>query len=322
MIKSVISRSRRTCPISAVDRSCDPQTLVEIMRVGVREFVSMPLDLIRLGEAIGRVAVVLERRPLAFHSTDEVFSFLPAKAGDGTSTVAVNVSSAITRRAGGRTLIADFDLNVGMVSFLLKVTNAHSVLDAIRFADHLDDAVWGNLVAKRDNLDVLGSGRLDPGAMLYSAQAENVLLFARRAYRAICLDLSGNMEAYSMELIRQSKEVFLIKLLRDAGLGDRISVLLNRTERRNAFSMKDVEELLGVRVRFAFMNDPKRVSRALEGGKCVDAKIDLGRQFTAFAELLAGSVIEAAIPAARKRRYIEYFAIVSSSYQTDGEKPE
>ena len=118
-LATAIDRSGTGTQVVAIDRSCDPQMLVEIMRVGVREFVTIPLDLLKLDEAIGRVTEVLARKPLAFASTDAVFSFLPAKPGDGTSTIAVNVSSAIAQRSGHRTLIADFDLNVGMVSFLL-----------------------------------------------------------------------------------------------------------------------------------------------------------------------------------------------------------
>ena len=72
-----------------------------------------------------RIAEVLARKPLAFTATDDVFSFLPAKPGDGTSTVALNVSHAIARKSQTRTLIANFDLNLGMVSFLLKISNGN-----------------------------------------------------------------------------------------------------------------------------------------------------------------------------------------------------
>ena len=152
------------------------------------------------------------------------------------------------------------------------------MLDAIAFAENLDQAVWENLVVKRDGLDILCSGRLDPGVTL--GPPERILLhFARRSYQSICLDLSGNMEPYSIELMRQSKEIFVVctsdipslhfarskaDFLRQAGLEDRASVLLNRAEKRSTFSIQDVEKLLGLRVRFSFMNDPKRVSSTNE----------------------------------------------------------
>ncbi len=329
-----IDRTGTGTQVVAVDRACDPQALVEIMRMGVREFLPIPLDPVRLAEAVERIGEVLERKPLAFTSTDEVFSFLPAKPGDGTSTVALNVSSAIARQSTGRTLIADFDLNLGMVSFLLKITNGRSVLDAIAMADSLDDSVWDNLVLKRDDLDVLCSGRFDPASVLEASQVEKVLYYIRRTYQAICLDLSGNMEPYSMELLRQSKQIFLVctpdipslhfarsktEFLRNVGLGERVSVLLNRSERRSAFSVGDVEELLGARVRFSFMNDPRRVSKAMSAGTCVDPKSALGGQFEAFAEGLTGPRAAESQPLS-KRRFVEYFAIVPSTYHAVEEK--
>jgi pilus assembly protein CpaE len=329
-----IDRSGTGTQVIAVDRSCDPNVLVEIMRAGIREFLSLPIDSERLAEALARVADVLARKPLAFKSTEEVYSFLPAKPGDGTSTVALNASAAIARRSRGRTLIVDFDLNLGMISFLLKITNGRSVLDAVSVADTLDSAIWDNLVLKRDELDVLCSGRLDARNTLNPAQVEKVLYFVKRTYDSICLDLSGNMEPYSIEILHHSKEIFVVctsdipslhfaraktEFLRSAGFEDRISVLLNRSEKRSAFSIKDVEDMLGARVRFSFMNDPKRVSKAMEEGTYVDPKSELGRQFDAFADCLVGPKA-ADSQAAPKRRFVEYFAIVPSTYHAIEEK--
>ncbi len=329
-----VDRSGTGTQVVAVDKTCDPQALVAIMRAGIREFLPLPLRPGLLRSAVDRIAEVLQRKPLAFVSTDEVFSFLPAKPGDGTSTIALNASAAIARRSTGRTLLGDFDLNLGMVSFLLKITNGRSVIDAVGFAERLDDTVWDNLVLKRDDLDVLCSGRLDPGNVLNPSDVESVLHYARRSYSAICLDLSGNMEPYSMALLRQSKEIFLVctleipslhfartkaEFLRASGLGERLSVLLNRSEKRSAFSIQNVEEMLGARVRCTFLNDPRRVSKAMEAGTCVEPKSELGRQFEAFAEGLAGPQTVAPQPTA-KRRFVEYFAIVPSSYHTVEEK--
>jgi pilus assembly protein CpaE len=329
-----IDRSGTGTQIIALDRTCDPSVLVEIMRAGIREFLPLPINPSRLAEAVARVTDVLVRKPLAFKSTEEVFSFLPAKPGDGTSTVALNASAAIARRSGGRTLIVDFDLNLGMISFLLKITNGRSVLDAVSVADALDNTIWDNLVLKRDDLDVLCSGRLDSRNTLNPAQAEKVLYFVKRTYDSICLDLSGNMEPYSIELLHHSKEIFVVcttdvpslhfaraktEFLRSAGFEERVSVLLNRSEKRSAFSIRDVEDLLGARVRFSFMNDPKRVSKAMEAGTYVDPKSDLGRQFEAFAECLVGPRTSEA-QAAPRRRFVEYFAIVPSAYHAIEEK--
>jgi|HubBroStandDraft_5_1064220.scaffolds.fasta_scaffold135746_1 pilus assembly protein CpaE len=323
--------------IVAAGEPCDPQILLEIMRAGIREFVPIPIDSRRLTEAVARVSEVLSRKPLAFHSTDAVYSFLPAKPGDGTSTVVLNTGCCLARRPNHRTLIADFDLNLGMVSFLLKITHGHSVLDAVRLADRLDEDVWNGLITKREDLDVLCSGRLTPGNTLDSSKVEDVLHFAKRFYSSICLDFSGNMEPYCIKLLQQSKEIFVvctsdvpslhfarakIQFLREAGLEQRASVLLNRSDRRNLFSAKDSEKLLGMPVRFTFSNDARRVSHAMRAGTSIEPKCELGRQFEAFVKNLTGEAPDAAAaaPEAQKKRFIEYFAVVPSTYHVDSVK--
>ena len=314
--------------------NCDPQFLVASMQVGIREFLALPLHPDRLYEAVCRIADILERNPLTFHSTDAVFSFLPAKPGDGASTVAVNVSSAIARCSEGRTLLADFDLNLGAISFLLKITNGRSVLDALSVAERMDDALWDNLVLKRDSMDVLCSGRLEPQNEIDVSKAENILQFSRRFYRNICLDLSGNMEPFSVPLLSQSREIFLVcttnvaslhfarakaQFLRDSGFADRASVVINRSDLGNQFSTDELEKMLGLRIRYALQNDPRRVSAAMQEGMPVHLKSGLGRQFEAFAKSIL-DVGTGPKPVARKRRFIEYFAILPSLAQAPREK--
>jgi pilus assembly protein CpaE len=328
-----IDRAGTGAQVVALSAACDPQVLVESMQVGIREVLTLPLDPDRVNETVCRIAEVLERKPLAFRSTDAVFSFLPAKPGDGASTVALNVTSAIARRSHGKTLLADFDLNLGMVSFLLKITNGRSALDAVGVADRMDDTLWDNLVLKRDAMDVLCSGRLEPRSEVDLSRVEKILHFARRTYNTICLDLSGNMEPFSMALLSQSKEVFLVctsdiaslhfarskaQFLRDAGLEGRASVVINRSERLSPFSIGELEKLLGLRVRFSLQNDPRRVSNAMREGTSVNPKSGLGRQFEDFAKRIVSPENDSA-PTAR-RRFIEYFAIVPSVNQFTDEK--
>ena len=329
-----IDRAGTGAQVVVLGNTCQPDVLVESMQAGVREFLSMPLDPERLTEAVWRIAEVLERKPLAFKSTDAVFSFLPAKPGDGASTVALNVCSSIARQSPGKTLLADFDLNLGMVSFLLKITNGRSVIDALGIADRMEDVVWDNLVLKRDGMDVLCSGRLEPSNEIDLSAADKVLHFARRSYSSICLDLSGSMEPFSLGLLGQSREIFLVctsdipslhfaqakaQFLRESGFADRTSLVINRSENLNQFSIGELEKLLGLRVRFSLQNDPRRVSNAMLAGTSVDPKSVLGRQF----ETLAKSIVDhesATVPAKRKRRFIEYFAIVPPVYAAVGGK--
>jgi pilus assembly protein CpaE len=326
-LAAAIDRAETGAQVVVLSNVDDQWVLIESMKAGIREFLTLPLKPDRVNEAMCRIIEVLERKPLAFKSTDAVFSFLPAKPGDGASTVALNVCAAIARRSDGETLLADFDLNLGMVSFLLKITNGHSVLDALNMADRMDSGIWDNLVLQRDKMDVLCSGRLEPRNEVDLSPADKLLHFARRCYSTICLDLSGNMEPFSMGLLGQSREIFIVctpdipslhfarskaQFLRESGFGDHTSVVLNRTGLNRHFSTGEIEKLVGLPVRFSLPNDPKCVSSAMADGTSVNPKSGLGGQFGRFADSMVQTDAGPA-PATRKRRFIEYFALVPSS---------
>jgi len=126
--------------IFAVNDTCDPQLLLELMRAGIREFTSLPFDRYTLGESLQRISDALHARPPEIEVTDQVFSFLPSKAGVGTSTIALNAAMALSRLPNARVLLSDLDLNSGMIRFMLKLDNGYSVIDA---AEHNDFYVVG-----------------------------------------------------------------------------------------------------------------------------------------------------------------------------------
>ena len=93
--------------------------------------------------------------------------------------------------------------------------------------------------------------------------------------------------------------------------------------RREQFSTKDAEKLLGNVISFSFVNDTRRVSNAMNAGTCVDPRCELGRQFESFAQRLTGTAPDpggGAIPEIQKKRFIEYFAVVPSTYHVDSVK--
>src|SRR2546426_1076814 len=105
--------------VVAINRTCDPPTLLETMRAGIREFLSPPFEHQALLDALERVGDLVSLNPPVFETTDSVFAFLPAKAGAGATTIAVNTSLALSKMPDTNVLLADLDLNSGLVGFML-----------------------------------------------------------------------------------------------------------------------------------------------------------------------------------------------------------
>lgn len=290
--------------IVALNRTCDPPTLLETMRAGIREFLSPPFELQSLTETLRRIEELIQQNPPALETTDSVFAFLPAKAGSGATTIAVNTSLALSKMADKGVLLADLDLNSGLIGFMLLINNPlYSIVDAAENALDLDENLWPKIVSTKDKLDVLPVGKLSPGFRIEAAQIRHILDYARRQYSAICVDLSGMMERYSIEILHEAKRVYLVTtaelpalhlareklaFLRSQDLDSRVSILLNRSQKRGQISLEEMEKLFGMPVLMTFPNDYSGVHKALTEGKQVDASSALGGRFRELAETMAG----------------------------------
>lgn len=308
----------------AISRFCDPQILLEVMRAGIREFASLPFDRQTVTDGLLRIKEALEKRPPEIGATDQVFSFLPSKAGAGTSTVALNVSVAMSRLPNANVLLSDFDLNSGMVRFMLKLENSYCVTDAAEHSLDMDESMWPSMVTTMDRLDVLHAGKLNPDFRIEPTQIRHLMEFMRRNYSVLCFDLSGNLEKYSLEIMHESKKIFLVctpeipslhlarekyVYLKQLDLGDRVAVLLNRSQKRPIITPQQIEQLLGMPVYMSFPNDYQGVQRAVTEGRWVDFGSDLGKQFNALAQAVLENK-QASAAGDGKKRFIEFFSVV------------
>jgi pilus assembly protein CpaE len=309
--------------VVAVNRSCDPQMLLEVMRAGIREFASLPFDRQAVVDALLRCKEALQARPPSIETTNQVYSFLPSKAGVGTSTLALNTAVAMSRVPNTSVLLSDFDLNSGMLRFMLKLDNAYCVTDAAEHSLEMDESLWPTMVTTIDKLDVLHAGKLNPDFRIEPAQIRHLMEFMRRNYSALCFDMSGNLERYSLEIMHESKRIFLVctpeipslhlarekyLYLKQLDLGERVSILLNRCQKRPLITPQQIEQLLGLPVYMTFPNDYQGVQRAMTAGHWVETGTELGKQFN----VLAQTMLDARIPQAvdTKKRFIEFFSVV------------
>ncbi len=312
--------------IVAISRDSDPGILLETMRAGIREFVAAPFHPSYLESALHRVRELIDKRPPSFETSDLVYSFLPSKAGVGASTIALNTAIALSQVPETRVMLSDFDLNSGMMRFMLKLDNAYSVADAAEHALEVDEALWPQLVTTIGAMDVLHAGKLNPGFRIEATQIRRLIDFMRRNYKALCFDLSGNLEKYSLEIMHESKRIFLVctpeipslhlarekyAYLKSLDLEDRVSVLVNRLTNRPVITPEQIEQILGLPVMMTFPNDYNGVHRALTAGRAIELNTELGRGFHRLAQsLLEKRPPTAAVPV--KKRFIEYFSVAPS----------
>ncbi len=108
--------------------------------------------------------------------------------------------------------------------------------------------------------------------------------------------MSGNLERYSLEIMHESKRIFLVRTpeipslhlakekylyLKHLDLGERVSVLLNRCQVVADICCSRSSNCWGFLIYMTFPNDYQGVQRAMTACRWVDSSSELGRQFTA-----------------------------------------
>ena len=304
----------------AYHRDCDAATLREIMRAGVRELVAEPFELNALVESLRNVKTLVEQRPPLYTAKGRIYSFLPAKAGSGATTMALNLSGALARVSNTKVLLSDMDLSSGILRFLLKIRNEHAIMEVLEHLHELDENLWQQLVTTVAKLDVLHSGPMNPNVRVDPSQVHDVAQFWLRNYDVVCVDLSGNLERYSLEILRDSQQVFLVctpevpslhltreklAFLKTLDLDSRVAVVLNRVSKQSLLTPQQVQDVLGVPVMHNFINDYQVVNTATRAGEFVDPKSKLGTQFT---DLAASLLNKPRAETASKRKFLEFLS--------------
>jgi pilus assembly protein CpaE len=327
-LAAVIDDRMPGLPIIAVVREADPLQLIpKLMHLGVRELLTAPITREKLGETIASLARQLAKHPAPIVRLGDLYAFLPAKPGVGSSTIAVSTSCALADELHIRTLLLDCDLMAGVTKFLLKLGNSSSIVNALDHADTLDEDLWSQMVGHWDGLEVLHAGELAPPASLTAAALEVVLGFARAQYDTICADLASSMDPFTVQIMHEARRIFLVttpelvplylaadrlRHLKDLGLSDKVSLMLNRKNpAHRGLSDAEASQLVGLPIAYQFSNDYSGVQGAILDGVPVSQRSGLGQSIMALARSLAPAAARHEAQHVHQRKFLEFFHVPS-----------
>src|SRR5271156_2879152 len=131
--------------IFAIGNLNQPQTIVNAMRAGAREFIERPTTTTDLLEAFVRLTTA-QRRGQKEGPRGKVFSIVNAKGGSGATTVAVNLALAL-QAAHGNTALVDIAL-LGHCALHLNLKPLFTVGDAIRNLHRLDSSLLESFMTR------------------------------------------------------------------------------------------------------------------------------------------------------------------------------
>ncbi len=305
--------------IIAVKGGGSRDDLLQLMQAGVREVLPNFTDR-DIRQAAVRAASTLAT---AGETLADLYTFMPAKPGCGATTIATYATAMAAQLSAEPTLLLDFDIRLGVTSFLLKAEGAHTIVDALLQSDRLDLDIWSSLVSQIKNLHLLGAGPMDFSRHVSTERYMELLDFAMRRYSLVAVDLPGTMEDQECETLLRSKRIYLVCTpdigalhvarrkaiwLQDLRLTDKIAVVLNCVERRNTLSVEDIQRIIQLPVRHLLPASAGEIARAAQKGAVLDSTSGLGKHIARIAAEMAVNRQAVKKPSA-VRRFVEYFSV-------------
>jgi pilus assembly protein CpaE len=290
--------------IMAVNMSADADTILTALRAGVNEYLYPPLQE-TLRRSLEKRAMERGRRRDGAQGGGKSFGFFSAKGGCGATTLACHVAAELGR-AQQKVLLADFDLDAGMVAFITKTKAVYSILDAVNNLHRLDISYWKALVSNGiPGVDIVSSPMaLASKTQHKDEQIRHVLAFAKPHYDWTVVDLGRSLSRVGMAAMEEIDEACLvttlevpalhqskqiIQTLLDSGYGKaRIRLILNRSPKRLDITVGELEKMLGVPIFAMVPNDYPELYETYAEGRMLTHSSELGRQMTRLAQKLSG----------------------------------
>lgn len=265
---------------------------------GIVEVLPTPLDSVLFNR-------VVEASFRKVHAAvlDNLLVFLPAKAGGGASTVALNTGYFLSKAYQKKVLVIEADLRSGVMSVFLNCTPEGSMQDLLKATSEIDSFKLEQCLTRKLGMDLLLSNNTFGGKLPAWNHYFQVLEFVRGRYDWILVDLPELVNPATAEVVRRAQSVFTVctqeipslKLaqkrcqdLKDRGVpAERARVVLNRWH-RSEIAATDIERLLAAPIQAIIPNDYAAFRSALVEGRCVPQNSGPGRAYLQF----AGTLVE------------------------------
>jgi pilus assembly protein CpaE len=303
---------------------CDPATKViivgrvndvelyrELMRRGVSEYLVAPLNPLHFIEVVSGLYLSPEAAPIG-----RIVSFIGARGGVGSSTLAHNVGWCIAERLKINTTIVDFDLSFGTVGLDFNEEPSQGVADALSSPERLDDVLLDRLLIKAtDHLSLLAS----PAAVDRSYDAdpssyEAVLDTVRAVTPCVVVDIPHIWTPWVRSTLLASDDIVIVAapdlaslrttksmvdLLKQNRPNDpppKLVINQAHTPKRPEIPVKDFAETVGIAPVLVLPFEPQLYGSAANNGQMipeVQPRSSTADSIRQLAELVTGRAVQA-----------------------------
>lgn len=249
--------TRPAVSVILIRRRVDTSVLAEALRSGMREVVE-DRDLSGLAAALKRAAEVWEAlngAPISQGATKagHIVTVFSPKGGVGKTTIAVNLSLALTEGGAKEVCLVDLDLAFGDVAITLQLFPARTLADAVTLEAGLDmEALRPLLTPHKDGLSALVAPvQPDAKDTISASLIGKVLRLLKLNFDFVVVDTSPSFDEHVLQAFDETDEILLVTTLdvptlKNVKIATETLDLLNFPKPRRRLILNRADEKVGL----------------------------------------------------------------------------
>jgi pilus assembly protein CpaE len=260
-----------------------PDWILTLIRAGAGEYLTTPIILDELEDALERAAGMFERRVGVEDVRGKVITVFNPSGGMGTTTIAVNLAATLAAK-GEMTALLDLNPFSSDISAFLDL-NAAYTLSSIQGAEGRIDASFltGIMTRHSSGIKVLcGAEEVGVTTGITPNQILNLLTLIRGQFGVTVIDTGGSLSERVLETFNGSDLILYpltltlpalnnarryLKSLNYHGFGpERVKVLVNRYLPKDDIRLNDAEKILGVNIFHTIPNSYVEIKESIYKG--------------------------------------------------------
>jgi pilus assembly protein CpaE len=301
----------------------------ELIKAGVSEYIVAPVTPVSFIDSIANIFHDPKAAPLG-----RIVSFVGAKGGVGSSTIAHNVAWATSQKRNIDTIITDLDLAFGTAALNFNQDGSGGIVEALGQPDRIDLTLVERLMTKLgDKLSLLnGPGTVEREFTIEAHAMESILNVVRGSAPLIIVDVPDMWAPWikytlinsddivitatpELPSLRNAKNLF--DFLKSARSNDRPPMLvLNQVgvPKRPEISPADFAKAIGTEPVAVIPHDPQSFGLAQGNGQMmfeVAPKVKATEILGSLAAIVAGHQKGAEIAKAKGKGFFSNFSLLS-----------
>ncbi|HET6278709.1 MAG TPA: AAA family ATPase [Candidatus Polarisedimenticolia bacterium] len=282
----------------------EAELILKAQRAGAAEYLPQPLDRSGLMEAMQRHRM-RQSSSMTERRKGRIISFVGAKGGCGTTTVAANLAVTLASR-GTETVLIDLHPAAGEVALLVNEKPRFALSDVVHNLHRLDRALLEGMVLRHSSgLKILTANEAPGGRSTVAASnIGQILRFLRDHFECVVVDAGdvcsplaeiavGRADVVHvvtrLDLLSLHRAQWAFQRLTHWGVGsDQVRLVINRCGRNPYVSIGDAEKVLGVKSAWSIPEDQRIAMEALNEGTpfVVKDRNGLRTSYARYAEIL------------------------------------